>query len=314
MVFPGSTKTVFVAPHNNSFHFPWRLPLAAGSIFIICLIVFVVVHMTQRSVVVKTVLAAQTLDTIHFLPTVTPLPTQYPLSISHTIFIQGPLLTPVPVASEYTLPKKSYSIAIIGDSMVDTMGERLEYLEHSLKRKYPTAQFTLYNYGIGGQNVEEGLARFSSPFQFRDRTYPAIAQVHPDYLVVASFAYNPFNPYDRNKHWLLLDRLVKEAEKASSHVYVLAEIAPLIADFGKGPGGVNWPDPTIHAHHIIEQLENAEGVAQSEHVGLIDAFAASQVNKDKAGNKTYVNTNDNIHPSVAGHEFIANLITDTIRF
>lgn len=261
-------------------------------------------------------------DQMRFLPTVTSFPINHPPKAKPAgeLFVQTGFSATQPTttipATVTTIVKplsqKSYSIAIIGDSMVDTMGERLEYLEHSLKKISPSTSFHLYNYGIGGENVGEGVARFSSPFHFRDRTYPALPQVHPDYLIIGSFSYNPFNPYDRNKHWLGLKQLVESAKTVSPHVYVLAEIAPLIHDFGKGPGGINWSDPAIHVGHIIEQLQNAEGIAKVENVGLIDAFAKSQINSQHEGNKIYVDPNDNIHPSIAGHEFIANLIANTL--
>lgn len=56
----------------------------------------------------------------------------------------SPSPTPSPKPS-----KSTYTIAIIGDSMADTMGESMEYLQESLKARYPQTNFNLYNYGIG---------------------------------------------------------------------------------------------------------------------------------------------------------------------
>lgn len=214
-----------------------------------------------------------------------------------------------------TVPKKlTYKIAILGDSMVDTMGERLEYLEHNLKAKYPDTEFLLYNYGIGARNVVEALGQIYNEFNNRDRHFPPLAVLQPDILIVGSFAYNPFFPHDRNKHWLGLAALIQEAKKVAPKVYILAEIAPLKRDFGKGPNGVNWDNDTvyIHATHIIEQLENAVGLSKSLGVPLIDVFAVSQTNEEKEGSWRYVNPSDGIHPSVAGHELTAEIISKTI--
>lgn len=214
------------------------------------------------------------------------------------------------------LPKSLYSVAIFGDSMVDTMGERLDYLETALREKYPSTSLLLYNYGIGGENVEMGLKRIDQPFNYKDRHYPSLSQLRPDILVVASFAYNPFPPHDRNRHWLTLSDLVGKARNISPHVYLLAENAPLIKNFGKGPGGINWPEDlaTTQAHHIIEQLENAVGLAKTLNVPLIDVFDKTQVNDQKEGDWRYVNLNDGIHPSVAGEIFTAKIIADTLQF
>lgn len=238
-------------------------------------------------------------------PTSTPTPTPQP-ALPKPTSEEPPVFTPA---------RKSYKIAIIGDSMVDTMGERLEFLEHALKRRYPYTNFELYNYGTGAQTVDDGLGRFYSAFDYKDRHFAPLPAVAPDILIVASFAYNPFTPYDRDRHWIALSRLVEAAKGTSAQVYVLAENAPLKRDFGKGPLGVNWEESTAyeHATRIIEQLENAVGVARSLDVPLINAFYPSIVNGEKEGKRAYVNPGDGIHPSVAGHEFIANLIVSKIR-
>ncbi len=219
--------------------------------------------------------------------------------------------TPTP---ERSTRKNTYTIAVFGDSMVDTMGERLEYLEGALKEKYPKTSFKLYNYGTGSQNVDEGLARFSKEFSYQTRSYPPLTVLSPDIIILGSFSYNPFSPYDRNHHWLSLAKLIQEAKRTGADVYVLAEIAPLRSDFGKGPNGVNWDQVTAfeHSGRIIEQLENTIGLAKNENVILINTFEKSVVNNRREGKKEYVNPSDGIHPSVKGHEFIAKEIADSL--
>lgn len=213
-----------------------------------------------------------------------------------------------------TLSKSSYSIALIGDSMVDTMGENLEYLSAELKNEYPNTKFTLYNYGIGAQNVSQGLSRFDSAFQNRERTYPPISQIGADVIIVGSFAYNPFATHDKNKHYTELTNIVQRAKGSAPHVYILAEISPLRSGFGDGPGGVNWPAQTSSEHvlKIIEQLENAQVVAKNLNVPLIDAMTKSRVT-GKYGNPMYVSKHDGIHPSESGHAYMARLIVQTLK-
>jgi hypothetical protein len=210
----------------------------------------------------------------------------------------SPTPTPTPSASPSPstspkLAKSTYSVAIIGDSMVDTMGERLEYLERSLSIKYPNTRFNLYNYGIGGENVQQGLERFEKPFNFKERSYTSISQLKPDILIVASFAYNPFSNHNRNRHQEALSGLVAKAKTTGSQVYILAEIAPKNPGFGVGPGGINWPVEMAYEHnlHIIEQLENAKAVASSLQVPLIDANKKSQKN-GKFGDPIFVSSHD----------------------
>ena len=249
------------------------------------------------------------------LPTnVPPTSTQArPESPTPSLRILTPTPTITPVLSK-TTSKKSYTIAVFGDSMVDTMGELLEYLEHSLKRTYPLTNFGLFNYGVGAQNVELGLNRFGNELHYQTRNYPPLPTLKPDIIIVGSFAYNPFTPHDRDKHWLTLTKLVEEARRVTPNVYILAEIAPLRGDFGKGPNGVNWETDTVYQHsgRIIEQLQNAVGIGKTLNVPVIDAFGKTFNPATKEGVRKYVNSADGIHPSIEGHEFTADLITGTI--
>lgn len=215
----------------------------------------------------------------------------------------------------YPIPnKQSYIIAAFGDSMVETMGDNLDYLQKSLTERYPKTKFKLYNYGIGSQNVIEGLSRFYTPYIYKNRNFPPINQINADIIIISSFGYNPLTPYDKDKHYQILMNLVKEAQKTGSKVYLLSEIAPIKTGFGSGPGGVNWTEEKINEHvpQIINQLENAVGLSKTLNVPLINAYKASQVD-GKYGNPKYVSAHDHIHPSVEGEIFMANLIATTLK-
>ena len=237
------------------------------------------------------------------LPTPTPTLTPPPAG--------GPTPTSVP---QIVLKKPSYTIAIFGDSMVDTMGEKLEYLQKTLTNKYPQTKFILYNYGIGGQNVEQGLARFESSFVNRQRQYPPLPSMFPDVLIIGSFAYNPFSTHDRNKHYALLRDLVTKAKNVSFNTYLLAEIAPLKVGFGQGKNGVNMPENVAleHAGHIIEQLDDVINLSKAENIPLINVYYESREN-GSFGNPYFVNSDDGIHPSIAGHTFTAESIVEHIK-
>src|SRR3989338_8602246 len=185
-------------------------------------------------------------------------------------------VTPTP--SPFPKPsQKEYTIAVYGDSMEDTMGSGLEYLDHELTTRYPETTFHFYNYGMG--------------------------------------SYNVLTPHDRDSHWLGLTHLVQEAQKITPHVYILAEIAPKRRGFGFGPNGINWEPATAYEHtgKIIEQLENAIGLSSALKVPLIDAYTPSLQEEKKEGRPELINSSDGIHPSVEGHEFIAKIIADTIE-
>src|SRR3989344_8638763 len=224
--------------------------------------------------------------------------------------------SPTPEASSSVrLSKSAYTIAIFGDSMADTMGENMEYLQKSLKAKYSRTSFNLYNYGIGGQNVADGLARFGSAFSYQSRNYPPITQIKADVIIVGSFAYNPFASHDKQRHLEVLANLVGEAKATGAQVYLLAEIAPLEVGFGVGPSGINWPAElaNVQAQHIVQQIENVFLLSKSLNVMLIDAYDLSKDTNSKFGMKVYVNGSDGIHPSVQGHVLMANLIAASLK-
>ncbi len=225
----------------------------------------------------------------------------------------SPSVTPTP--STMSLKKQSYSIALFGDSMIDTMGENLEPLQKVLANTYPDTKFNLYNYGIGGQNVEQGLMRFESSFVNRERNFPPLSTLRPDILIIGSFAYNPFSTHDKNKHYTLLKELITKSKAISSNIYLLAEIAPLKNGFGSGKNGVNMPEDFAyqHAKNIIEQLDNIVNLASSENVPLINAYHKSRID-GIFGDPYLVNKDDGIHPSAAGHAFTAKLIIASIKF
>ncbi|MBI1862871.1 SGNH/GDSL hydrolase family protein [Candidatus Microgenomates bacterium] len=210
--------------------------------------------------------------------------------------------------------KDSFKIAVYGDSMVDTMGEGLPYLDKALKKKYPQVKFTLLNYGMGAQNAEDGLARFDKEYRYKNRSHPSLSTVDADIIILGSFAYNPFDPFDRDKHWLALSRLIEKAKDTHADVYVLAEIAPLRSDFGKGPAGVNWDRVTAYEHSgkIIKQLENAVGLSKNLNVILINAYEKSIITAKSEGKREYVSISDGIHPSIKGQEFMADEIAKTL--
>ncbi len=276
-------------------------------VFLLVLIlffIFIVLFLSQKDfykqqVNKESVKGAITAPTIYITPTPTP--------------TQQPTLTPTPTI--IVLKKASYTIAIFGDSMVDTMGDNLEYLGKSLVNKYPLTEFKLYNYGIGGQNVEQGLGRFESTFSNKTRQYPPLPALHSDVIIIGSFAYNPFSIHDKNKHYTLLSQLVEKAKNIAPRVYVLAEIAPLKIGFGKGKNGVNWPEDMSkqQALQILEQLDNAVNVSSSQGVKLINAYHRSRID-GAFGSTYYVNPDDGIHPSAPGHTFMAELIAETLEF
>ena len=226
----------------------------------------------------------------------------------------SPSPSPTPAPSVRPVPnKQSYIIAAYGDSMVDTMGENLDYLDKQLMVRYPTTKFKFYNYGIGSQNIVEANKRFSEPFIYQARNYAPIDEINADIIIVSSFAYNPLFPYDKNIYLLALKDVLSKAKATGAKVYLLTEIAPIKEGFGKGVGGVNWDEAKVKEHvgYILQNLDASVALASQTNTPLINAYKKSQVD-GRYGNKIYVGSHDGIHPSVEGEVFMADIIAETI--
>lgn len=211
--------------------------------------------------------------------------------------------------------KRTYSIAFIGDSLVDTMHTSLPYVTESLHNRFPYISFNLYNYGIGAENVESGLARFDKKLIYKDRIYPPLFTLSPDMIIIGSWAYNPFSPNDPQKHKRLLTEVVRKAQATGAHIYLLEELAPLGADFAKGVGGVSFSkeEAIKQSERIVEQLQNAKDIAESLHIPLIDVYDKTKLPTSEFGQTQYTNQTDGIHPSPLGHRLTADIVTQTVQ-
>lgn len=214
-------------------------------------------------------------------------------------------------ATAIPLKKDEYKIALLGDSMIDTLDADLPLLKEELEKKYK-AEFTLYNYGIGSENVELGLARFEKPLSYKDRNYPALSELKADVIVIGSFAYNPFEVHDVNKYWLTMAQLIQKAQATKALVFVLADIAPLYEKFGVGT--LDWDTETRkdHAEKVAEQLDSVIALSQTLKVPLIDLYTESK-KKERFGDGS-LTSNDGIHANEEGRKLVVKRLVEQLTF
>lgn len=212
--------------------------------------------------------------------------------------------------------KQSYTIALLGDSMIDTMGPGIPALQADLKHIYASTNFTLLNYGAAGTNIEYGVERITGGYTYLGNSIPALTAAHPDVVVIESFAYNPFP--DANgvgRHWIALARAVDtiRANIPDSNIIIAATIAPNSTVFGDGAPGLafNTQDKIERTTVIKEYLASTVKFAASRHLPLADAYHAS-LNGNGDGSLTYINRGDHIHYSEAGRLLFAQKISDAI--
>lgn len=220
-------------------------------------------------------------------------------------------------APAHTTKKRAVTIALLGDSMIDTLGADLRIVQDELQRMYPYTTFTLYNYGVGGENIVSGLERITRSTQYLGITRPSIVSLHPDLVIVESFAYNPF-PFETgalDQHWLSLAYIVDtlKANLPETKILLAATIAPNQDVFGDHAPGLAFDpeDKRRRSGTIKTYLENAIRFAQSQSLPIADAYHPS-LDAHGEGKLQYINPGDHIHYSDAGRQLFARVVSETI--
>lgn len=236
------------------------------------------------------------------------------------VFTVSPSPTPTPTTVATTVKtarKKAFTISIIGDSMVDTLGPDGGGLDTKLRTIYPNSTFTIINHGVGATNIDYGLERLTHGYNYLGAGRPSVLSQSPDVIVIESFGYNPY-PYDEgaiSKHWMQLAAMVNtiRTELPATKIVIAATIAPNWDVFGDGAPFINMsPEGKRQKVATIKQyLESTVSFARGEHLPLADAFHPSM---DAQGNGKigYINGGDHIHYSGEGRAFMASTIARTI--
>lgn len=227
------------------------------------------------------------------------------------------------VAGEAAVPDRRatkesrYTIAFLGDSMIDTLGQDLGLVQDELKRVYPLTAFTLLNYGVGGENIVSGLERVTRDTVYLGQHRPSLLSQQPDVIVIESFGYNPFT-FEMGaleQHWLSLAYIVDaiKANLQGTKIVIAATIAPNSRTFGDGASGLSFSqeDKWQRTQTIKSYLENALRFAQSERIPLADVYHAS-LDSAGDGKELYVNPGDHIHYSDLGRQLFARTVVNTI--
>lgn len=214
-------------------------------------------------------------------------------------------------------PKNIYIIALLGDSMTDTLGPNLPHLSDALKTDYPDKKFALLNYGQGSTNLDSGLSRLTQGSKYLDRYYPPLLSFKPDILIIESFAYNHWGPElsDLNKQWLTYAKMVDAVKKYSPETKIIfaATIAPNANIFGDGK--LNWDKNKKweSANTTKAYLQNLVNFATSQKYPLVDIYHAT-LGPDGNGYGQYIDTSDNLHPSDMGKKLFSKKVAEIIKY
>ncbi len=241
-------------------------------------------------------------------PTATPMPSPTVAPIKE--------ITPTPTPANVS-KKKNIVIAVLGDSMVDTLGPDVPHLKAKLSSLFSSVNFTVLNYGVGGTNIDYGLERTTSDYTYLNKHIPSLVSQRPDVVVVESFGYNPYPQPEGaiDRHWLALAKIVDmiKIQLPATKIVIAATIAPNAKVFCDGAAGISFSveDKWKRVDVIKKYLESTVAFAKSQHLPLADAYHPS-LQPDGNGNLAYINAGDHIHPSDSGRELFAQKVTEAI--
>jgi len=208
------------------------------------------------------------------------------------------------------------TIAVLGDSMIDTLKPNIPQLAIALKKHYPNQFFNIQNYGYGASNIEHGLFCLNNDHQYLGKNIPSLISQNPDLIVIESFAYNNFGNSQQgiDRHWLGLETITNIIKKESPNTNILlaTTIAPNSIIFGNGIPDVNWTSlEKIEKTNTIKlYLQNTINFTTSQNFPLANAYTPSLINGQ--GNLDFISKSDSLHPSDSGAKFFCDILAKSI--
>ena len=200
-------------------------------------------------------------------------------------------------------PKSAYTIVLVGDSMTDYLGSGQE-LKKYLKNYYPNKQIEILNFSVGSTNILTLPDRLQNLTNYNGRISEPILNTDFDLIIIESFGHNPIPQLSKHNEVMDQARQMIKQRQPWARVALLATIEPHADRYAEGVVNLTTEERKKWAKERISYIENHIAYARSHKLPVIDARGG--------GNIDYINTNDFIHPSVTGIDFISREIADFI--
>lgn len=235
------------------------------------------------------------------------------------ISVPTPTAKIYPLIDHYVAPSipvaPSYTLILVGDSMVEVMGENFNYLRFYLKKYYPKKEFGIFNYGFGSTNILSVMDRLQKETVYQGRNFMAILPRYFDIIFIESMGTNPLSQFPLEKglqkQTEALEKVV--AEIAGSHpnslIVFLATVAPSQTLFGKGAVDLSPKARNQWANERRAYIENHINFAKSHNIPLINVYEKT-LDKNGLTISKYLDSNSYIHPSGEGMRLTSQMIAD----
>jgi lysophospholipase L1-like esterase len=220
-------------------------------------------------------------------------------------------------------PTDAYTIILVGDSMTDFLGENPTQFRKYLKQHYcdenciPKGKvFGIFNLGYGSTNILSVQDRLENDTFYLGKQNQAILKREFDLILIESFGNNPLSEYPLEeglkKQTEALDKAVRTIHKAkpNSVIAFMSTVAPIRNRYAEGSTVLSPEVRRQWADERAAYIKNHIKFAQDHNIPLLDLYTKSLNNGE--GTMDYINSNDFIHPSVTGIDFISKEMADWI--
>lgn len=212
------------------------------------------------------------------------------------------------------LPKKEvYVIVLAGDSMTSVLGTHGGKLSETLNTLYGSTpgnqRIVIANYSQSSTNILQFIKNMDQQIITGDITFEPLHSKDFDLILIESFGYNPLSQFGREeglkKHTQALDHLIKSLKETHPHVGIVfvATIAPNKEIYAQESQDTSPAEREQQAEERIAYIENHIAYAEKHKIPLIDIYHKSLTSTGD-GNSAYINSQDDIHPSEEGVDFI----------
>lgn len=196
--------------------------------------------------------------------------------------------------------------------MTEYLGN-FDELRSDLKRYYPNKNFLLLNYGFSSTNILSAQDRLERDSTHSGRIFQPINDIPFDLILIESMGHNPLSQFKLEeglqKQNQALDQIITSLTQKHpfSSIVFIATIAPNRNRYAEGIINLLPEKRQAWADERIAYINNHIAYANNHHIPVINIFQKS-LESSNSGNIDYINTNDFIHPSPTGIEFISHEI------
>ena len=213
--------------------------------------------------------------------------------------------------------KEAYTFILVGDSMVDTLGENLTQLRRELKGYYPEKTFGLFNYGFGSTTLTSLMDRLTTTTEYRGKKFEPILNRQFDVIIIESFGHNPLSQYEieegLRKQEQILTETVERIQNGhpDSVIVFLATIGANKNNYALGVKDLSMEQRQEWAEERNSYIRNHIEYANEHNIPVINVYEQS-FNRAGVVDPAFINPDSWIHPSQLGIHLISESIAEYI--